>query len=119
MLYVPYIVLNELDKIKTFKDNLAKLARTAIGFINENLNIKNDYFCLQSASEQMKIIQIDCGDDLILNACLHINNITRKVLLISNDINLRNKAHANQISCMSGMELIRAKNNSSNEIRFQ
>lgn len=116
---MPYIVLNELDKIKTLKDNVAKLARIAIGVINENLKIRNTYFCAQSAREQMKIIEIKSGDDLILNACLQINNITPKVLLISNDINLRNKAHANQISCMSGIELIRAKNNSSNEITFQ
>ena len=113
------MVLNELDKIKTYRDNLSRLARNAIHVINENMKIKNPHFCLQSATDQMRIIQIGCGDDLILNACLQISTITSKVLLLSNDINLQNKAHANQITCMSRDEFVDTKSNSSNKIKFE
>lgn len=112
------MVLNELDKIKSYDDNLARLARRAIKVINDNLKSKSIHFCAQSATEQTKIIQIECGDDLILNACLQINKITSKVLLLSNDTNLRNKAHANRISCMSKDEIVDTKFNSTNEIKF-
>ncbi|CAO1388406.1 unnamed protein product [Diamesa tonsa] len=119
VVYVPYMVLNELDKIKTYGDNLARHAQRAIKVINDNMKIKNPHFCAQSATDQMRIIQIQCGDDLILNACLQINNITPKVLLLSNDINLRNKAHANHICCMSRDEFVYTNDNSSNKIKFE
>ncbi|CAO1393167.1 unnamed protein product [Diamesa serratosioi] len=119
VIYVPYMVLNELDKIKSYDDDLARLARRAIKFINDNLKLKNIQFCAQSATEQMEIIQIDCGDDLILNACLQINKITPKVLFLSNDTNLRNKAHANQICSMNKDECVKTTFNSFKAIKFE
>lgn len=113
------MVLNELDKIKSYDDDLAKLARRAIKVINDNFKLKNIHFCAQSATEQMEIIQIECGDDLILNACLQINKITPKVLLLSNDTNLRNKAHANQICSMNKDEIVKTTFNSFNSIKFE
>lgn len=56
----------------------------------------------ESAAESAnRIIPVDLGDDEILNCCLKMFKETRRLLLLTNDKNLRNKAFVNHIEAMS------------------
>jgi predicted ribonuclease YlaK len=74
----------------------------------------------QSAIESMKtpIIPVDSGDDEILNCCLQIQQTTNKLILLSNDKNLRNKAFVNKIEAYSRDMLNLVDYNVKNDIKF-
>jgi rRNA-processing protein FCF1 len=120
-IYLPYIVLDELDRLKTREEKVAKLARRSITFIETCFNQKDAFFVGQSATESVKkhLIPISSGDDEILNCCLQIKEITKKVLLLSNDKNLRNKAFVNRITSLSRDMMNFADFNVKNEITFE
>lgn len=97
------------------------LARRAVEFINDCLVKKDAFLIGQSGKEsfQKQIIPIDSGDDEILNCCLHIQEATEKVILLSNDRNLRNKAFVNKIETFSRDTLNYMDFNVKNEIKFE
>ncbi|XP_055373465.1 transcriptional protein SWT1 [Condylostylus longicornis] len=108
ILYIPYIVLQELDKLKMQTErSICVRAARAIKYLNENLSIKNPHFIGQSANESRKILDIDIEnpDDHIINCCLQLKSYNLNYILLSNDINLRNKAICNQIICSSKDDL--------------
>lgn len=119
-IYLPYIVLCELDRIKAYNDNLARLARRAINFIDECFKAKDAFMIGESAVESARnrIIPIDCGDDEILNCCLKVLETTRKLLLLTNDKNLRNKAFVNHIEALSRDMLNFMDFNAKNELNL-
>lgn len=103
---VPYMVLQELDKLKMVSraKNVSVLARKAIRYIDEQFNSKNIKFQGQSAIDHNRsLIEIDSADDRILNCCLQLKSSVERVILLSNDINLTNKA------TVSGVESVTAK----------
>lgn len=131
---VPFVVLQELDKLKTNKD-ISRLAATAILFINNQLQQGNNRFqgklenkkklfisfsfpalpnsiifddCLgQKASEDTQhMIDIRGADDRILNCCLQLKQHSSDVILVSNDINLRNKSLASGIWAINSSEYL-------------
>ncbi|CRL04245.1 CLUMA_CG017347, isoform A [Clunio marinus] len=120
IIFLPYIVLCELDKLKTHEDNVAKLARRSISFIDDSFSSKDHFIHGQSAIESMEkqLIPIDCGDDEILNSCLHIQGRTKKLILLTNDKNLRNKAFVNNIESFSKEMLNFTDFNIKNDIKF-
>lgn len=113
-------MLIELDRLKTREENVAKLARRAITFIDECFLQKDPFFIGQSAAESVvkQIIPIDSGDDEILNCCLQIQEITKKVILLTNDKNLRNKAFVNKIESLSRDMLHFFEYNVKNDMKF-
>lgn len=57
------------------------------------------YVLVQSALEERDaIIVIKCPDDSILNACLQVKEHVSKVILLTDDVNLRNKCAANNVT---------------------
>lgn len=120
-IYLPYIVLSELDKIKSYNDKLAVHARRAIALIDECFVKKDRFMIGQSGKEsfQKQIIPIDSGDDEILNCCLHILEESEKLILLTNDRNLRNKAFVNKIEAYSRDTLNFLDFNIKNEIKFE
>lgn len=74
----------------------------------------------QSAVESLKkpIIPIESGDDEILNCCLQIQEMTQKIILLTNDKNLRNKAFVNKIEAQSRDMLNFIDYNLKNDIKF-
>lgn len=74
----------------------------------------------QSAVEslQKQIIPIESGDDEILNCCLQIQEMTQKIILLTNDKNLRNKAFVNKIEAQSRDMLNFIDYNLKNDIKF-
>lgn len=75
----------------------------------------------QSAVEslQKQIISVDSGDDEILNCCLQIQEKTKKIILLSNDKNLRNKAFVNKVESFSRDMLNFIDYNIKNELKFE
>lgn len=98
IMYIPYVVIEELDKIK-HKPNHKEVNSCvkAIQYINEKLQARHPQVKGQSA-RNYNIIDTPTPDDSIVNCCLQLKSITKKVILLSNDINLRNKAICNGIN---------------------
>lgn len=105
-LVIPYIVLQELDNIKHNSAELEVSSNKAIQFINEKLQKRHPQVRGQSAiNENTLLINALNPDDSIINCCLQIKGTTNKVILLSNDINLRNKAICNQINAYKPKDL--------------
>jgi predicted ribonuclease YlaK len=94
------MVLDELDVLKN-RDSVAVHARRANSFIDNCLTSKDQFLTGESRLENEKLIPINSPDDEILNCCLKIKKLTQKVILLSNDKNLRNKANLNHVTGLS------------------
>ena len=103
---IPIDVLNELDKIKTYKNGIAKNARIFIRYLDKLIK-KNDINKLELDKETSLEIDINgyenkFDDDKVIDnkiiSCAYNQNLKKKnVVLISNDINLRLRANAFKI----------------------
>lgn len=95
--------MNELDSLKTRDDkNLSRMARNAVNFINNCFESRDPFLAGQRALQNTeRIIRIDSADDEVLNCCLQIKRITKNIILLTNDNNLRNKAHVNKVETFS------------------
>lgn len=92
-IYVPWMVLQELDYMKTNRENKVKLglfARKAATFIFEQINNKNQFFRVQTLDEFRSCINLltdQNADDKILQWCLQLKKeIPTDISLLSNDI---------------------------------
>ncbi|XP_055680464.1 uncharacterized protein LOC129788428 [Lutzomyia longipalpis] len=95
ILFIPYIVLQELDRIKQKTDHKEELntSMKAIKYINDKLQARHPQVKGQTAMHENELlISAPTPDDSIVNCCLQLRKSTKKVILLSNDINLRNKA---------------------------
>lgn len=103
---IPYIVLKELDKLKiSIVNDTAVLAQRAIAFIFEQLKMMPDKIRGQSAIEnEHKLVDIQNSNDDIINCCLQFKHSFGNVMLLTNDINLMNKAICSQIDTFSKSE---------------
>lgn len=111
VIIVPYIVLQELDKIKSrFESKFTSLstkAKSAIHYLNAKLKDHHKQFCGQSAKDDAnKLISITSQDDDIVNCLLQVKEKAKDtVILLSNDKNLRNKVLVTGINSYSTSEL--------------
>lgn len=107
-LIVPYIVVQELDHLKIRSDeNLARIARESIRYLNKELNSNPPRIQGQNLFYSNEyLIKITNADDKILNCCLQIQRAQNNVILLSNDINLRNKAIINSVDSYSMIECL-------------
>ncbi|XP_055523361.1 transcriptional protein SWT1 [Wyeomyia smithii] len=115
ILVVPYIVLQELDRIKHREQgkSLGLAASHSIRFLNERLRKRDPRVKGQSTLEaNQPLIEITNPDDNIVNCCLQVreaivsSNPTTELLLLSNDVNLRNKMLVNGVQALSYAELL-------------
>uniref|UniRef100_T1H095 PIN domain-containing protein n=1 Tax=Megaselia scalaris TaxID=36166 RepID=T1H095_MEGSC len=98
---IPYKVIQELDGLKG-RESVSTLAIRAIKLLNDKLAAKDPHFQGQNAKHSTEeLIPLESNDDEILNCCLQIQKTCKSVILISNDINLRNKAIINEIKVLS------------------
>lgn len=100
-IYIPWMVLQELDYMKTNRGNKVKLelfARKAASFIFEQINNKNPFFRVQTLDEFKSCISLltdESADDKILQWCLQLKKeISADITLLSNDILFCAKASA-------------------------
>lgn len=113
-IFVPWMVLQELDLIKTkaeHKNKLEVMARKAAMFINIQTSIlKNPCFRIQTLSEYNSCINLSSdenADDKILQWCINLKKeIQENILLLSNDIIFSAKASANGIQAMLSQDFV-------------
>ncbi|XP_059618928.1 uncharacterized protein LOC132263272 [Phlebotomus argentipes] len=106
ILLIPYIVLQELDNIKHRTAATEIHCVRAIKFINEKLEARHPQVKGQSAvHENELLIHAFSADDSIINCCLQMKEKSNRVILLSNDTNLRNKALCSGITSMSPKDL--------------
>ncbi|XP_017787059.1 PREDICTED: transcriptional protein SWT1-like [Nicrophorus vespilloides] len=107
VIYVPWIVVQELDNIKDgynlsrpLTHHLRKQCRKAIQFINDCLVAKKGNFIGESIMESATTTNIDLSsDDSILKTCLRMAQQKITIMLTSN-LDLRNKCNGKNIySC--------------------
>ncbi|CAH1132588.1 unnamed protein product [Ceutorhynchus assimilis] len=118
IIYVPWMVLGELDNLKEARSNIFKTFATQKAlkgqrFINKHLAQSNSKIICQSVNEVCQ--QLDLGkspDDKILACCLQVQNKYETVILLTGDINLRNKALANQVKSYPPSEIVERLENS-------
>ncbi|XP_055640510.1 transcriptional protein SWT1 [Toxorhynchites rutilus septentrionalis] len=112
IIIVPYIVLQELDRIKHREQGrpLSQAASRSIRFLNEHLKTRDPRVKGQSTIDAANaIIPIENPDDNIINCCLQVQQIIAnsptELMLLSNDVNLRNKSLVNGVQAFSFSEL--------------
>ncbi|XP_067635189.1 transcriptional protein SWT1 [Eurosta solidaginis] len=109
VLYLPYSVLQELDKLKQFAvgDGTKVLAVRAIKYLNSKFESKNKHLQAQSAvSELEHLVEVTSPDDRIINCCLQVKHHVEHVILLTEDINLRTKAICNSILVSTKSDLL-------------
>lgn len=104
---MPYVVIQELDEIKSRSArSLSSLAMKSIRFLNTNFQSQSKFVKGQTSIESNKyLIEIQNSDDKILNCCIQISQNTKRVLLLSNDVNLRNKTIIHQVQAYSKIDI--------------
>ncbi|XP_073833423.1 swt1 RNA endoribonuclease [Musca autumnalis] len=110
MLYIPYGVLQELDKLKMrsgCKEGVKTLAVRAIKYLNKKLENKSENVLAQTALEERHhLIDVNSADDSIINCCLQAKAQIPNILLLTEDVNLRNKAMCNNILVATKSDLL-------------
>lgn len=104
ILVIPYIVLKELENLAHRNQGkpIEQSARAANKFINNQFVGKNTQFRGQKVSDHnVKMLEVESGDDHVLNCSLQVKADGKKVILLSNDVNLRNKALFNDVPAFS------------------
>ncbi|XP_043949516.1 uncharacterized protein LOC108023169 isoform X2 [Drosophila biarmipes] len=108
MLYIPYIVIKELDKLKgqrPSEDPKRLIAVRAIRYLNTKFDESLEIQAQSAVEEAEHLIEVDCPDDSIVNCCLQLSEQVPHMMLLTNDANLRLKANASDIrvSCRSDL----------------
>ncbi|KAH8347600.1 hypothetical protein KR067_002306, partial [Drosophila pandora] len=108
MLYIPYIVIKELDKLKakSSEENSKRLlAVRAIRYLNTQFDESLDIQAQSAVDAAEHLIEVDCPDDSIVNCCLQLKEEVPHMMLLTNDANLRLKGNANniEVSCRSDL----------------
>lgn len=90
--YIPYVVLEELDRLKTREGEVGFNARSVIKEIEKQLIANNEDLIIVNVDNK-----IELADDKILAVCLVENIALESPTLVSNDVCLRTKARAKKI----------------------
>lgn len=118
---VPMVVLQELDGIKMSTNRpktLTNIAQNAIKFINEQLMLKNKLQGEPDKNPENRmsecILPVENNDDRILDCCIRLSELfsDKTVILLTNDINLQNKAATWKIEATS-MDFFKMKHKGS------
>ncbi|XP_066250582.1 transcriptional protein SWT1 [Euwallacea similis] len=109
VIYIPFMVLQELDYYKDRSgSHLKSTALVAQKFINKLLSESDSRVVGQSVGDGC--LQLGIGkspDDKILACCLQAKTKFDSVILLSNDINLRNKAMTNTVKAYPSKDFLK------------
>lgn len=98
---IPFVILEELDKLKSYNSEVAKNARSAIKILDKIFENSNDNVDINSNSkikvdfdfEKDLIGDMTYGDNQIIGCAYKINKLSKKqVTIVTNDIGLKIKA---------------------------
>ncbi|XP_002134780.2 transcriptional protein SWT1 isoform X1 [Drosophila pseudoobscura] len=108
MLFIPYIVIKELDRLKARKNddnNTRQMAIRAIRFLNKKFDESLEIQAQSAEEESEHLIEVDCGDDSVVNCCLQLKKEVPHMILLTNDANLRLKAKSSAIPVSTHSDL--------------
>ncbi|CAH1394783.1 unnamed protein product [Nezara viridula] len=103
---IPWQVLKELDNLKTKVnyENVNISARKVIRFLSEATNSDQSNVVFQSQSKHFEECHtqfiVEVPDDHLIKCCYQFKEKSHKVLLLSNDVNLRVKTNTNNIQAV-------------------
>ncbi|KAL9883964.1 uncharacterized protein ACN427_011006 isoform 1-T3 [Glossina fuscipes fuscipes] len=110
VLFIPYCVLQELDRLKHrsgSQEGVKTLAIRAIKYLNEKFESKSLHLQAQNAIDERKhLIDVSSPDDSIINTCLQVKKHIKNVLFLTEDVNLRNKSICNNILVSTKSDLL-------------
>ncbi|EDV98327.1 GH22729 [Drosophila grimshawi] len=110
ILYVPYMVIKELDILKC-KQLTSFAARRAIEYLNGKFDDLDKIEAQSALEDAEQLIDIDSADDSIINCCLQLKQQLTHMMLLTNDNNLRLKARASSIKVSTCHQLSSHKSN--------
>ncbi|XP_017864862.1 PREDICTED: transcriptional protein SWT1-like [Drosophila arizonae] len=110
ILYIPYMVIKELDSLK-YKQMTSYAARRAINYLNDKFDDLEPIEAQSALEDADQLIDVDSGDDSILNCCLQLKEQLDHMILLTNDNNLRLKALASSIRVSTCYQLISHRSN--------
>lgn len=110
ILYIPYIVIKELDLLKC-KQTTSFAARRAIEYLNDKFDDREPIEAQSALEDAEQLIEIDSADDSIINCCLQLKDELEHMILLTNDNNLRLKALASDIRVSTCYQLISCRGN--------
>ncbi|TDG49361.1 hypothetical protein AWZ03_004229 [Drosophila navojoa] len=110
ILYIPYMVLKELDSLKC-RQMTSYAARRAIEYLNDKFDDREPIEAQSALEDADQLIDIDSGDDSIINCCLQLKEQLDLMILLTNDNNLRLKALASSIRVATCYQLISYRSN--------
>nr|CAI5846832.1 unnamed protein product [Callosobruchus analis] len=108
VVYIPWMVIQELDFIKDTcsKNKLKSNVMNSISFINKRLQEQDPRVIGQTVWEVENQKHVgSTPDDKIISCCMQVSNKYETVILLSNDMNLKNKALINSITACSVQEI--------------
>ncbi|KAG7155906.1 transcriptional protein SWT1-like [Homarus americanus] len=119
VIVIPYTALKEMDGLKK-NASIGKASQAAICWCNSHFENNDPRVQGQSYDNYLKTLahsQHPSGDDLIRDCCLLLKKESLDVCLLTNDVNLRNKALMSAITAVSirGLRL-KLKENASNQM---
>ncbi|KAJ8924688.1 hypothetical protein NQ315_000839 [Exocentrus adspersus] len=109
IIFIPWMVITELDYMKDSSSNnkLSRNINSAIKFINAALNDKHPQVIGQTVFDVQNQKYIGSSpDDKIISCCIQAAEKYENVILLSNDMNLKNKAMINDITACSSNEIM-------------
>ncbi|CAH1980389.1 unnamed protein product [Acanthoscelides obtectus] len=108
IVHIPWMVIQELDYMKDTcsKDKLKRNIVNSVHFINKGLQEKDPRIIGQTVREVERQKHIGSSpDDKIISCCMQVSEKYDTVILLSNDMNLKNKALINSITACSIQEI--------------
>ena len=102
-IYIPFVILWELDKQKKRTDQVGVNARHVTKLIEQEIIDKNENVIMVTNSELPNSVDLshaegeDVADDKLLNTCLMLKERDENPILITKDVNLRVKARVLEI----------------------
>ncbi|KAJ3662848.1 hypothetical protein Zmor_007193 [Zophobas morio] len=109
VIFIPWIVIEELDFIKedTKKTNLKLKAQEAIKYVEKTMASKDDRMQGQTLSEVNEQKSVGKSqDNKIIACCLQVSEKYENMILLTADVNLKNKAHFNSIPVCSHTDIM-------------
>ncbi|EDV96216.1 GH15334 [Drosophila grimshawi] len=108
ILFIPYIVIKELDNLNNRRNDKHlnhDAAMRAIRYLNKKFDNSLNIQAQSALEEADHLIEVDCPDDSIVNCCLQLRRQVPHLTLLTNDNNLRLKGIASEIevSCRSDL----------------
>ena len=112
---IPWVVLQELDYIKSSNPSLNKNAREAINFLHQEFKDSSKNVIGQTMDADLSFVQRQSGvrfnnDDRILHCCLEQSKkwegVNVLVVMFTNDKNLVTKCHVNSASVVTRKNIL-------------